>query len=489
MTTPIKLFLFITLCFCSNLLLGQENSYNFDKKFSVSELQEDFKLMRKHLEIVHGGIYTYTDIATFDQRFDHLYEQIQQPMTELEFYALVGTLSADIKDSHTSIEPSGKCVDYIDEVQPMLPLGFRWIEGHFYLSRNLSEDDDFQEGWELLEINGEAVAAILKRFMAYPARDGDNLTSPERIVAGSFQDRYAMLVARPEVHQLVFKNGQNERVEKSVKSLSWPRQLEIWEERYGAYPSNEEQLAFTIKPNKTAILKVRSWHPGRIKNGGQNYKRFFKAAFKQIEKENIEHLILDMRNNGGGSEVVFMRCLDHLLNQPYQVYKELSARSITFPDKELYPNDRVKALELYGKLKMEKRGDRYYVKKDPSLKLKKPKGPHYNGKLYVLINEFSHSATGDLSGVLMQQDLGVFIGNETGGNPYENVAGESPALHLPNTGLRVRIPVLKFKINIDQANTRHGAIPDHRVIPGIQDYLNGNDKVLNYTLDLIRQQK
>lgn len=489
MTTRIKPFLFISFLFCSHLLFGQELTYDFDKKYEVQELQEDFKLLRKHLEIVHGGIYTYTDKTTFDQRFDQLYQQILQPMTELEFYSLVGTLSADIKDSHTSIEPSGKCVDYIDEVQPMLPLGFRWLEGKFYLSRNLSEDDGFQEGWELLEINGEAIAEVLQRLMAYPERDGDNLTSPERSVAGSFQDRYAMLVGRPKMHQLIFKNDQNERIEKKVKSLSWPRQLEVWEDRYGTFPSTPQQLAFTIKPNKTAILKVRSWHPGRIKRGGQNYKRFFKDAFQQIEKENIEHLILDMRNNGGGSEVVFMRCLDHLLDQPYLVYKELSARAIKFPDKALYPNDKIKALELYGKLKMEKRGDRYYVKKDPSLKLKNPKGPHYDGELYVLINEFSHSATGDLSGVLMQYDRGIFIGNETGGNPYENVAGESPALHLPNTGLRARIPVLKYKINIDQENTRHGAMPDHRVIPGIQDYISGEDKVLNFTLDLIKQQK
>ncbi|MEM6377303.1 MAG: S41 family peptidase, partial [Bacteroidota bacterium] len=478
-----------SLMFCSHFLLSQNLSYDFNKQYSTTELKEDYQLMRKHLEIVHGGIYTYTDKTDFDQKFDQLFQQITKPMTELEFYGLVGQLSADIKDSHTSIEPSGKCVDYIDEVQPMLPLGFRWIEDHFYLSRNLSEDDDIKEGWELLEINGEAIGTVLNRLILYPERDGDNQTSPRRSLAGSFQDYYAMLVARPETHELVFKNNQNETIKKQVKSLSWPRQLEIWEERYGAF-SNQPipQLALTMKPNKTAILKVRSWHPGRIKNAGQNYKRFFKDAFDQIEKEQVEHLILDMRNNGGGSEVVFMRCLDHLLDQPYRVYKELSARSIKFPDKKMYPNDKIKALELYGKLKMQKKGDRYYVKKDPSLKLKKTKAPHYDGKLYVLINEFSHSATGDMSGVLMQYGRGVFIGNETGGNPYENVAGESPALHLPNTGLRVRIPVLKYKINIDQENTRQGAVPDHRVIPDIQDYISGNDKVLKYTLDLINQQ-
>jgi C-terminal processing protease CtpA/Prc len=183
-----------------------------------------------------------------------------------------------------------------------------------------------------------------------------------------------------------------------------------------------------------------------------------------------------------------MEVLNHLLDEPYRVYKELSARTIKFPDKDLYPNDKVKYLEWYGKMKTEKRGDRYYVKKDPSLQLKKTKSPHYDGALYILVNEFSHSATGDMSGVLMQYKRGIFIGNESGGNPYENVAGESPTLHLPNTRLRISIPVLKYRINIDQANTRHGVIPEHKVLPSFQDIKTRNDVVLQYTMDLIKKQ-
>ncbi|MEO1653332.1 MAG: S41 family peptidase, partial [Bacteroidota bacterium] len=394
---------------------------------------------------------------------------------------------SDIKDAHTEIALSKPTRDAVDESLKLLPLGLRWIEGQLYISRNLSTDDRIPRGAILNKINGEDALALFAEFLPLIERDGNNLTSPRRSTANLFMDFYGLLKAQPDSFEVVFTDQEERKQQIRISSQTWPQQLKNWEKRYGPIPEGaKEQLSFTIE-GEVATMKVKSWHPGRIKSGGQNFKKFFQDAFEEITSAGVKHLILDMRNNGGGSEVVFMQCFGHLVNQTYTVYKELSAITVDIPDHQYYPYDNVKRLEAYGKKAMEKRGERYHTKKDPSLKPAKPLHPYYDGKLYVLINERSHSATGDLSGVMRKYKRGLFIGNESGGNPFENTAGESPTLYLPNTGLRVSIPLLKYVINRDLENTGQGIIPEHRIIPSMEDILNKKDVVMAYTLDLIKK--
>src|SRR5690606_14562179 len=48
------------------------------------------------------------------------------------------------------------------------------------------------------------------------------------------------------------------------------------------------------KRNHTAILTLNTFSAGRL-------RRFFKKSFKQIRKEKIQHVVLDLRINGGGN--------------------------------------------------------------------------------------------------------------------------------------------------------------------------------------------
>ena len=481
----------ILLCYLFPALLMAQSAYDPVKTFTPQQLQEDFSIMRRHLETMHAGLYSYTPKAKMDQRFASIEKQLNQPLTEIQFYQLVGPLLADIKDAHTSIYASGACLDYVDEKMKLLPLGVRWIGGQLFITRNFSRNEEVQQGDILKIVNGESALELFEEMLPYMQRDGNNLTSPRRDLSGRFMDFYGLFYGQPEVFEVELESANGENKKLKLMPETWTDQLKIWEERYGPRPSApKEKLDLKIEGD-IATMTVRSWHPGRIKRGGQNFKKFFKNAFQQIDESNVQHLILDMRDNGGGSEVVFMQLFGHLVDQPYTVYKELSSVTIEIPDHQYYPYDKVKQLEKYGKIAMEKRGDRYYIKdsKDASLRPAKPLAPHYKGKLYVLINERSHSATGDLSGVIRQHNRGLFIGTESGGNPYENVAGDAPFLHLPNTGVRVAIPILKYVINIDKKNPGRGIIPDHAVEPSIQDILQKKDVVMEFALDLIDKER
>ncbi|MEL6143534.1 MAG: S41 family peptidase, partial [Bacteroidota bacterium] len=236
-------------------------------------------------------------------------------------------------------------------------------------------------------------------------------------------------------------------------------------------------------------LRIRSFHPGRIRRAKQKFKPFFRQVFEELAVTEVENLIIDIRNNGGGSESVFMPLLSYLLDESFLVYSELSTNTTSIPDHHLYPFDNPAKLEKYAKRRLTKRGDRYWDLKDPSTKKTEPKQPHFGGKVYVIINEQSYSAAGDFCGVIQQYQRATFVGEETGGNPYLNVAGESLTLVLPHTGIRAEIPILKFVINNDQENTGNGMIPDHRVPITIEDALVYKDPVLPFVKKLIAKQR
>ncbi|MEM9529073.1 MAG: S41 family peptidase, partial [Bacteroidota bacterium] len=219
----------------------------------------------------------------------------------------------------------------------------------------------------------------------------------------------------------------------------------------------------------------------------QKPEQFFRAAFKKLIATDAQELIIDVRDNGGGSEEAFIPLLQHLLTEPFQVYRELSVKTQTIPQQEYFPYDKPKKLEKAAKKSYTAVGDRFHDLNSPSVKMTAPNSPHYQGKVYVLMNERSYSATGDFIGVLDQYNRATFAGVETGGNPYQNVAGERLTLLLPNSQLRIHIPLLKYVINNDHKNEGRGMLPDISIPQTVDEIINFQDLQLEKLLERIRR--
>ena len=83
---------------------------------------------------------------------------------------------------------------------------------------------------------------------------------------------------------------------------------------------------------------------------------------------------------------------------------------------------------------------------------------------------------------------GQFLGEETSGGYYGNTSGMSTTATLPNTGITVSIPMLKYVMAVSRSPERaRGILPDHEVVPTIRDVLDGSDPVLAKALEQIRK--
>ena len=142
----------------------------------------------------------------------------------------------------------------------------------------------------------------------------------------------------------------------------------------------------------------------------------------------------------------------------------------------------------FKKQPLVKKGETYHIRNIKNQKIH-PKKNAYQGDLFVLLDGASASATGLFLGLVKSYTEALFIGQEAGGNPAETTADDLLRMTLPNSKVRVTIPVLRIINNVTFKNTGHGVIPDYEIIPDIQDILKDKDIVLDFTLKMIQDKQ
>jgi hypothetical protein len=128
------------------------------------------------------------------------------------------------------------------------------------------------------------------------------------------------------------------------------------------------------------------------------------------------------------------------------------------------------------------------VIRHPNVGKQKPMLPTYAGKIYVLINGGCFSTASECISMIHSNADAVFIGEESGGGYYGNNSGMVPEMTLPNTKIRIAIPLMKYVMAVkDYQFKDHGLFPNYEVIPKIADKINGNDPELELAKKLINK--
>jgi hypothetical protein len=84
----------------------------------------------------------------------------------------------------------------------------------------------------------------------------------------------------------------------------------------------------------------------------------------------------------------------------------------------------------------------------PNLKLQQPQKNHFDGKVFFLVNGQCFSTTAEFCSIAHYHHRGTFVGEEIGGNYYGNTSGIFLILTLPNTKIRVLLPLVKYVLAV-----------------------------------------
>lgn len=484
--------LFICCYFISHLTFAQSA---IDKKYPVADLQRDLILLQNNLEQVHAGLYTYASKETYNTFFQDLSNQITQPMTQIEFYRLVLPLHNLIRNGHTLIIPPSDWSHAVENSLPHFPFDIYQDGEKIYVLRNLSNSLAIHVGDEIISINGVAAIQIFNQLVNAWTKDGYNKTYPSKIVHMDFSEFYANIIGTPAKYELVL---QQQGSAKSFQIEGLPivqmrkNSLDRYQYKKQPWYNSEEDQAYQLSiEGNTATLTLPTFAIGVLTDYKIDYKNFFQSAFAEINAKSIENLIIDIRENGGGNGDVTTELFSYLYDQPFQLMEEIHCITNKLPNKKYYSGNAF-FLRLQMVLALRKKGENKYVptkfalkKNGLSMTEKQPTPTQFKGNLYVLTSGWSFSASGLFTSLLKTYNKGIIIGEEAGGNPYVQTGDFEQMLTLPNSGVRINIPLFYEKMKVNFENTGQGMQPHYPVRNSISEELAGTDSVMEFTMNLI----
>lgn len=479
-STSIILTLLVFSCF--------SNCLSQTKVFSPAELREDFEIFRESIEEMHPGIYWYTSKEEMDKSFGEVEQNLDNGLTELEFFRKLAPIISKIRCSHTWISPSKKTSTSLKENSSFFPLDLKIIDQKVYCINNNSSNKEIKPGIEILKINSFSADSLVTIFHVNNTGDGFIKTWKNFIFGKYFGYFYTFFIAQPDTYELEFLDLNGNFQQTTINA----EKIEVIKERKKILIQPTKNIDLNFLDKKIALLDIKDFNPWKEGRKKKNFKKVLDQSFNSIDSANVENLIIDLRGNTGGYEKYGLRLLAYLKEETFVGYEHIRFKNTTFKYRKYSNTGSVLYLIFKALLNHDQVNDTtFLLKNDRNLKPVQPISPTYKGNIYVLIDGGSISTTSDFSSLFQHYDLGTLVGEETGGGSLGNSGNYSFTLTLPNTKIQYELPIAQYILNVEATKEKHGrgVIPEHPIDMNISDFINHVDTQLNYILNLIRAEE
>ena len=459
-----------------------------DSLYTVNQLKEDFAILRNALEEGHAGLYRDTPKAELDKIFERIYQSLNVPMTEIDFFVKLYPLISNIHCGHTRIGLSRSTTRLINTSPITIPFSFEFIDGKIYLLQDYSEIENLEMGGEVISINDNPIDCIIMKMLPLTSSDAHIQTYKYYYLKSlnNFSRLYASLYGQSSSFSIKYKSPLTIKEEiLEVKGISIETLMKIGEERYPGSFSDSPPISLRYE-NDIPILEIRTFEIPAYEESNISIAAFFEEAFKEFRKKGSRNLIIDLRDNDGGEGDYGRILATYLFDRPFFYYKSLEFKDTSY-DFIKYTNASAKDWQSIV-LESKKNSNGWYeYTAEPGLGLQQNNGLYFKGNVYILISGKSFSTTGEVTSIIYFNKKAKFVGEECGAGYYGNQSGFIPVLTLPNTKLRVSVPLIKFTMAVEDYPKDRGILPDYPILPNIKDLVNGKDTEMEYLIKLINK--
>lgn len=440
-------------------------------RYSRSQMQEDFSLLYTSLIQYHAEPFKYQSEADFKDFYDKEYAKIVDSMTMMEMQLMSRRLIAQIKCGHTVARPPKEWYDANKGKPVGLPFQIKVIGNSVLISNTTEDTMDIAVGDELLAIENRSMKQILADMAAIQERDGHTNAFVNALIQERFRTYFYFLYGlRPSIAvRYISKGGliKNSTVTLTSKPLkplpetTYPHKKEFFKNSWISFSADTM--------HRVAIIKIKSF------GSRKGFRKIYKSIFQQVKTADYPHLIVDLRDNGGGYFLNGNRFLTYFANRPFDFTFYRKDRVIQKHD-HIRMNFINKITRFAFNLKPGKRkipGQKTYAFHF------KPASKRYTGKVHVITNGISFSQA-SISAVDFKEFGATIYGSETGGAAEGCNAMLQHQLTLPHSKVLVNIPYYRMQTNASNPVPGRGLLPDVELWP---KSLGPKDEVLEAVLE------
>lgn len=464
-------------------------NYNPNKKYAPETLREDYKLLRSILEEKHPSLYWYTPPAVMKSIMDAGFDQLKDSMTEQQFgWHVLAPMLAQIHCGHTSLMMSKEWQHFMRHKNiPSFPLFVKVWNDSMMVVANMNRDGNVPRGSFIQSINGIPQTEIVRELSGFMPMDGYGYNLNFIKLSASFPFYYRNVFGLLPFYFIEYTDN-NDIAQKAM--IPWwvnmadsaaakkPVKRKAHEEKIS--PEERRKFYRSIKQkDSVAIMDVNAFTKGHLKN-------FFRRSFRKLRKDKIDHLIIDLRVNGGGDMNKAVALARYISNKPFRIAD--SAFSIA---KNFNPYSKYISKSFWNNLGLlfvtkRRKDGKYHFGYWERHVFKPKRRNHFDGNVYVLTNGLTFSAASLFCNLVREEDNVILAGEETGGGWYGNSGILIPTITLPNTHLRVRLPFFRLVQYGHPPFKGSGVIPEWYIGPDWRDVLKNEDTKIKAVINAIR---
>lgn len=431
-----KILTFIVVITSLNLN-AQESKVKYDSIIAIKDLKKDLDDWFSWVHKTHPDLsHRIKDIDAFYRSYDSIKDNIKAPMTALEFSRKISTLNQTLSDGHMAIGASSVeyFYNFLENGGVLFPFEVVFYKNNLLIKSDLgTTSPNKYTSYRITKINKVKIETILQDLLARIS--GDSETQQKAILSRSFSRSFHYLYGEFKKFDVEYEVNGSKNILNAYGVNKKPTYYKI-DEHFN------DNYKFEVIDKKNALLTVGSFY---WKNRKQ-YFDFMNNAFKTLKEKEIEHLIIDIRENGGGDDEYWMDgILKYIANKPYKWGSKFKVKILA--------NSRDEG-EVIGSVKTGSIDKFIPVNKTTPLK--------FNGKVSVLIGPYSYSSSILFANTVQDYKFGNLIGEYTGGKSTQT--GGLQIMVLKNSKLKAYSP----RFILERPN---GAKNHELVVP---------DKIINY---------
>lgn len=463
------------------------------ERLQPAQIKEDFAYLRGYLERTHPMLYLHHTKAGAQQTLDSLSATLNESHALLEFYRTVAFTMAWVGCEHSSAG-YGPGFDRLLKKAPLLPYQLYISGGNVQVAVNMTSNRSIRPGDELVSINGYPIDSIRRVLHAFVPADGYIETSKDQFLSSmAFSIWYYLFVEQATVYHLQFKTSAGV-VKQTVKAVSLdklnrlaqknPINRPVFQLAADLKEWRREPLRVTMVPEqRAAVLSVQTFSVEQ-----QTFRRSLDSLFGLVKQGNVERLIIELQNNGGGDVELAADLLSYFIKAPTSLvaYSYLLTDRMEDLRKSNIPADVLDSVSKYIEpLNAEGRALVRLTELSGELKPLTPRSDRFSGQVFLYVNGGTSSAASSFAAVMKGLGLATIVGEETAGTYAGGGTVIGLDLVLPHSGITIHSGLVYQRHRTEGGLAHRGVMPDQPWTVGIDRLLRDSFPWRSFILEQV----